>query len=49
MFEHNRMACLAALAVLLLPGGSLIIAGVWLYRYLLVTPRAAALPAHPAP
>ena len=43
------MAYLAALAVLLLPGGSLIIGGVWLYRYLLVTPRVSALPAHPAP
>jgi len=41
MFARNRLTYLAALAILVLPGGSLIVCGVWLYRYLLLTPRGA--------
>ena len=35
MFAHsNRAAWLAAAAALLLPGGSLVVGALWLYRYL---------------
>jgi hypothetical protein len=32
--SKHRLAYLAALAVLVLPGGSVVVGAVWLYRYL---------------
>lgn len=34
--SKNRLAFLAALAALVLPGGSVVVGAVWLYRYLRV-------------